>query len=132
MHPAAVVLIGTFALAGLLFIALGIPLWQDRVKPNALYGFRLPATLKDRDTWYRTNRVTGRDMTLLGSLLVVLALLAWIAGWGPRQIIWPMVIVMHGGIIVMLIDGFAALRRTDLPGAPPDDADPPVDRNHRR
>jgi uncharacterized membrane protein len=67
-----------FSGVGVLFIALGIPLFRGRVRPNAWYGCRTTKTLSDEKIWYAVNRVTGRDMiaagiaALLGSLVVFL------------------------------------------------------------
>lgn len=39
--------------------------------PNRWYGLRLPATFADEQVWYDANAVGGRDMMLLGAVLVV-------------------------------------------------------------
>ncbi len=64
-----------FTAVGVLFIALGIPLLLGRVAPNAWYGCRTEKTLSDKKIWYAVNRVTGRDMVLIGIVVVVSSLL---------------------------------------------------------
>ena len=37
---------------GLLLILVAIPLIRKKIKPNHLYGFRVPQTLNDPEVWY--------------------------------------------------------------------------------
>ena len=55
-----------FAAVSLLLIALAIPLIRRRVRPNWIYGFRTPATLKDERLWYLVNAETGVDLLWVG------------------------------------------------------------------
>lgn len=55
-----------FAAVGLLYIALGIPLFRGQVKPNAWYECRTTKTMSNEKIWYAVNRVTGRDMIAAG------------------------------------------------------------------
>ena len=64
-----------FSAVGLLFVGLAWPMIRRRVKPNALYGLRVPATFADEWGWYEANAQSGRDLRRLGVLVVVLALL---------------------------------------------------------
>ncbi|MEX2143572.1 MAG: SdpI family protein [Anaerolineales bacterium] len=51
-------------------IALAIPLTVKRIGPNIFYGFRVPATLKDKDIWYPVNQLLGK--WLLASAIIFL------------------------------------------------------------
>lgn len=62
-----------FPILGLLLIALGWPMAARRVRPNRWYGLRVPATFADEQVWYEANAVAGRDMMVLGSTIVVAA-----------------------------------------------------------
>ena len=42
-----------YAGIGLLLILVAIPLIRKKIKPNHLYGFRVPQTLNDPDVWYQ-------------------------------------------------------------------------------
>lgn len=64
-----------FTAAGLLLAGLSLPLIRRRVKPNFLYGLRVPATLADEWVWYEANARSGRDLLLVGLTLLALALL---------------------------------------------------------
>ena len=55
---------------GLLFIVLGVPPYRGKVRPNMWYGLRTEETLADPAVWYRANRAAGRDMVVLGAVLV--------------------------------------------------------------
>jgi uncharacterized membrane protein len=52
--------------AGLLMLALGIPLARRRVAPNRMYGFRTRSTLADAALWYDVNAKCGVDMIAIG------------------------------------------------------------------
>jgi uncharacterized membrane protein len=56
-----------FVAVGVVFAALGVPLWRGRVRPNFWYGCRTRRTLSDERVWYAVNRVTGRDMIFAGA-----------------------------------------------------------------
>jgi uncharacterized membrane protein len=58
------------AAIGLLFIAVGAPLMQRRVKRNPWYGVRFPSTLADDAVWYPVNELGGRYLVVLGGCLV--------------------------------------------------------------
>lgn len=63
------------AMVGALLIALGIPLARRKVRPNPLYGLRIPATFADEQVWYDANALAGRDVIILGAILVGIGLL---------------------------------------------------------
>lgn len=123
------VIAASLGFMGIVFVAVGYPLWHDKIKPNSLYGFRIPATLKNPDAWYRANRVTGRDISYMGYGALVLAALLLLLQPPMSAAVTMMVVYVYGGVIWMLIDGFRAIKDTSLPGAPgsiapPDASDP--------
>jgi uncharacterized membrane protein len=61
-------------LAGLVFIAIGIPLAVERVSPNHWYGFRAKA-FSNQTICYAVNRVAGIDLIIAG-VVVALGVLA--------------------------------------------------------
>lgn len=63
------------AAAGLLLVGLAVPLIRRRVKPNALYGLRVPSTLTDEWVWYEANARSGRDLLMIGLIQTAIALL---------------------------------------------------------
>jgi uncharacterized membrane protein len=71
--------------AGILLIALSLPLIQGRVPPNAWYGFRVPKTLNDPEVWYLANAYAGRLLLGVGVITLIAALavrpLAADVGW---------------------------------------------------
>lgn len=60
---------------GIILIVTSIPLLLRWVPPNHFFGFRIPATLRDRSVWYEANGLCARHMVLLGVLLVSLEFL---------------------------------------------------------
>ena len=45
-----------------------------RVRPNRWYGLRVPATFADQQIWYDANAIAGRDMMILGAVILIVAL----------------------------------------------------------
>jgi uncharacterized membrane protein len=95
-----------FVAAGLVFVALGVPLLRGRVRPNFWYGCRTHKTLSDEKIWYAVNRVTGRDMILGGAVIsaTALALLAFGREMNPtaRAIVLLSVLVLS--VVAMAVD----------------------------
>jgi uncharacterized membrane protein len=69
MRPGTVAL--AYALVGVLYIGIGIPLMRGRVRPNAWYGFRTAKTFSSTTIWYQANRVAGIDLIIAGLLIIV-------------------------------------------------------------
>ena len=67
-----------FAGVGLLYIALGIPLFRGQVKPNAWYGYRTTKTMSDQKVWYAVNRIAGRDMIAAGTAVLISSLVVFL------------------------------------------------------
>jgi uncharacterized membrane protein len=66
-----------FSGVGVVFIGLGIPLFQKRVPPNTWYGCRTTKSLSDERIWYAVNRTTGQDMILTGILTIISSLIVF-------------------------------------------------------
>lgn len=62
-----------FVVLGALFAGLALPLMWRKVRPNGLYGLRVPSTMKSEAVWYEANAKCGRDMLLFGVIQMVLA-----------------------------------------------------------
>jgi len=60
-----------YASVGVVLIVTAIPLILRRVPRNGVYGVRFAATLTDDWVWYEANAKGGRDLLLLGIILVV-------------------------------------------------------------
>ena len=63
------VLTSLFFAAGILFVALAIPLVRRRVAPNRLYGLRTQATLASKELWYEANATAAKQLMALGGLI---------------------------------------------------------------
>jgi uncharacterized membrane protein len=77
----------------LLTIALARPLIQRKVKPNALYGVRIPAAFTSEEAWYELNEYGGRlllrwgaGLALGGIALTLLPRAWWAIGNGAAVI----------------------------------------------
>ena len=60
---------------GLLITAVSIPLIFGKVKPNQWYGFRMPKTLSNPDTWYKANRYMAKNLCFAGIFITVMSII---------------------------------------------------------
>jgi uncharacterized membrane protein len=102
-----------FALVGVLFIGLSIPLIQKRVAPNRYYGFRTRKTLSNPDIWYEINRISGTDLFIAGALITLSSLTMMVLAQAsqPRHVAITLVLVMVFSLTGATWHGFRVLRR---------------------
>lgn len=101
-----------FAVSGLLIIAFGLPLAQNKIKPNGWYGFRLPDTIKQPELWYPVNAALGKGLVLLGGLTIIISLWLGFVGilsearYGSIMSIWLLI-----GVLVVFGKAYNKLRK---------------------
>lgn len=85
-----------FALVGLLFVCLSIPLILGKVPPNSLYGCRTRKTLSDPKIRYEANRISGKDFLISGVLVLAasIAMLVFGQGVNPAHVVIALLSVM--------------------------------------
>jgi len=87
---------------GPILIGLSIPLIFRWVPPNPVYGFRIPATCKNKSVWYDANALSGRHLFMFGVVLVALDYLLPLGPWSramQRDIFrW----ISIGGLVIMV------------------------------
>ena len=64
-----------YVVVGLLSAVIAVPLIKGKVKPNGLYGFRVPQTLNDPVVWYAVNAHFGWRLLVAGIATTLAALL---------------------------------------------------------
>jgi len=70
-----------FWFVGLLLIAVSIPLLRRKVKPNSMYGLRVPETLENESVLYEANARSARDMVLVGAANIVIPTALFWSPW---------------------------------------------------
>jgi uncharacterized membrane protein len=102
-----------FAVVGLLFIGIGIPLILERVPPNRYYGFRTAKTLSDRRVWYAADRICETDVLLAGIIITIASVVMLFFGYWlkPEQVVFTLLAVMVLSLTGALIHGFKALNK---------------------
>jgi uncharacterized membrane protein len=100
-----------YAGVGLLFIGLAIPLIKRRIPPNDLYGFRVPETLASDEVWYDVNEYSGRQLRLLG--VVILAAIPILLLLQVEEVLFTiiMTVLLLGGVAVTVLHSFIYLHR---------------------
>lgn len=102
---------------GVLIIVLGIPMMQEKIKPNRIYGFRTKKTLSDEKIWYAANKDAGKLMVKTGAIIGLVSLLIYFFGScvvskmseGGVTLLW--LIVFGVPIIYLIAASFAALKK---------------------
>lgn len=83
-----------YVIIGLLSAVVSVPLIKGKVKPNALYGFRVPQTLNDAEVWYAVNAHFGRRLILTGVATTLAALLLYrVPGLDVDSYAWALLAV---------------------------------------
>jgi hypothetical protein len=67
------ILLPMYIIGGLLLTGLSIPLMLKKIKPNALYGFRIQQTLDDPEVWYRVNAYSGKWLLAAGLATILVS-----------------------------------------------------------
>jgi uncharacterized membrane protein len=89
-------------------IVLSLPLLFRWVPPNRLYGFRVPATLRDRSVWYDVNAACARHFVLLGGLMVLLEFVL-----PPPALVPTLRLIAVAGLTLILIVNWRAANRLE-------------------
>ena len=102
-----------FALVGLMFVGLSIPLIQKRIPPNRFYGFRTAKSLSDPKIWYEVNHLSGNDLFVAGALITISSLTMCVLGqtWKPEHVVITLLSVMVLSLAGVAWRGFRILRR---------------------
>ena len=83
-----------YVVIGLLSAVIAVPLIKGKVKPNALYGFRVPQTLNDPAVWYAVNAHFGRRLLATGVATTLAALLLYrVPGLDVDSYAWALLAV---------------------------------------
>ena len=101
-----------FLFCGLLFIGISIPLILGKIPPNHWYGFRTRKTLSNKEIWYKANKYMGKDLAILGCLMVLYNLVLFI--FKPTVLSFEQtgnMILLVGGVLVVLVRSLLYLKK---------------------
>ena len=103
----------SFALVGILFIGLSIPLIRNRIPPNRFYGFRTAKTLSDPKIWYEVNHISGNDLLVAGALITCssVTMFALAQEWNPQHVALTLFLIMCFSLVGVLLHGLIVMRR---------------------
>ena len=102
-----------FALVGILFVGLSIPLIRNRVPPNRFYGFRTAKTLSDPKIWYEVNHISGKDLFVAGVIIILSSLttLALAQSWSNEHVAITLLLIMVFSLAGVVWHGLRVLNR---------------------
>ena len=86
-----------------LIIVGELPLAMNFVKPNHLYGFRVPKTLSDERIWYLVNSYCGKRSILTGLISIVFAVALRLTAMSPAAYGSLCVVVLVSGLVLTIV-----------------------------
>lgn len=73
----AITIGASWTIAGLLSVALAMPLVRGQVGRNSLYGARFPESFQSDDAWFAINRFAGKRMIIWSMPIIILGVIAF-------------------------------------------------------
>jgi uncharacterized membrane protein len=103
--------VGLYVALGLGLVGVAIPMARRKVRPNPVYGFRTPSTLRDPPLWYDVNEYAGRMLVRAGVTIVAVAVAAMpVALFSTEAYTLLCALVMIGGLAMSTVASFRYLR----------------------
>jgi hypothetical protein len=101
------------AIVGIAVAVLSIPPTLGWVRRNRMYGFRVPATLRNDAVWYAINRRFGWELIVVGTALTLLAWAFDAAGLDTPAGRTIAVTAMFGSLLTVTVRGWRAANRLE-------------------
>ena len=108
----------TFVGSALVILGLGLPMALGKVPPNALYGVRLPITMRSREAWDAANVRYGWWMVVSGTLSLGAFFLGRLLGWTVESLAGVYCVVMLLPLLSGLITSLLAASRAESESNP--------------
>jgi hypothetical protein len=99
------ILLATYIIIGVVMIIVAIPLIRRWIKPNLLYGSRLPHSAANTALWYDITSYSGRLLTGIGVATILAAVLCYVLNFGENAYTLVCTVVMLMGILTMVALG---------------------------
>lgn len=96
---------------GLLTAAMAVPLIRRKIKPNALYGFRVRKTLEDPGLWYEANAYAGKCLLWFGVASSLSCITLYFAPIDPVAYALACLTITMGGLATGVILSFRYLKQ---------------------
>jgi uncharacterized membrane protein len=100
-----------FVATGVVFVAMAVPLIRRTIRPNRLYGFRIPSTLNDERIWYEVNATTGVDLLATGVGVLVVSVAHALGLFSARAVVLVSALWLTVGALWSLVHGFTVINR---------------------
>ena len=102
-----------YVAAGLLLVALSLPLIWGKVGPNPWYGFRVRRTLEDPAVWYPANAFAGKCLLYVGLVIAAAVLFFLVPGIAEEVYARAVAVVALGGAVMTVALSFRYLATVD-------------------
>lgn len=94
-----------FTICGLSEIIQGVPLMYEKIKPNWLYGFRIPGTVENKKVWYPVNRHLGKGLVIAGFILIIITLFLYTIDLGllffEKTLVLLLILIISLAIVII-------------------------------
>lgn len=101
-----------FIAVGLIYIGVGVPLWQRRIRRNPWYGLRCPDSLSSDAVWYESNAICGKQFVQLGAVFIAVAGALYFVRWSdPEVYALALCGVLTFGTILVAVLSLSAAQR---------------------
>jgi uncharacterized membrane protein len=71
------ILLILYLASGTLLVLLSLPLLFEKIRPNPLYGFRVPQTLDTPEVWYTVNKHAAKWLIFAGASFVLTSIILY-------------------------------------------------------
>jgi uncharacterized membrane protein len=107
-----ILLIIVFIIVGMVEIILGLPLLFNKIKPNWLYGFRLPSTVSNEKIWYKVNHFFGRDMIISGIIVIQMSFIFMLFNFNLliTEILIILIAVLNISLVTIIVRAYLFLK----------------------
>jgi len=100
--------------AGVLLIALAVPLALGRITRNKWYGFRIGKAIDDDVAWHQANRAFGKWLVVAGIAVALSACVNLALSANIAVAVLMNMIVGTLGVVFAVAAGFAAMSADDF------------------
>jgi hypothetical protein len=107
-----VILLILFLFSGGLLVLLALPLLNNQIRPNGLYGFRVKKTLENPEIWYAVNQHFAQRLLWTGlAVLAASALFYLLPGLSEDQYALAVLVVLLVFLGVGLAQSIGFMRK---------------------
>jgi Na+-transporting NADH:ubiquinone oxidoreductase subunit NqrD len=102
------IIAGIHLVAAIIMILLAIPLYREKVAPNAIYGVRITKSFESPENWYKINGYGGKQLLMWGSAFAVVCLVLLAVPLptpSARPVLWYTLLIFETMLPLVVVFG---------------------------